>query len=946
MNLVQNYILESKNLNRVSSKTGVSPIQTQPQVQKPESTAVTGINNVTADYNIKTPISYKYIEDLKINDNLTAKTYKLANGQKIVILPKDGPTVVKTYVNTGSFNEKDNIRGISHYIEHNLFNGSEDLGDKVFFDEVNKMGADSNAGTSYAETNYYIESSLLEDTDLEEQIKLHAGMVQSPKFLLEKLEKEKNIVNSEINMYMSEDDTIGFNQTIKNLFNIKSSSTDLIAGTTNNITNLTRDDVVNYYNNNYYPANMTTVITGEVDPDKTMKLVSKYFNAKNKITEPRHFETLTPIDKQVRQDIVSPKSQGAATVYLGFAGPKNNSTKEKIHARALYLLASGLENSRCLKLEQKYGYPISFTTERLSSRPSDPSILQVISKIPENKSEIFLKELYAVLDKLTKVPPTDEEMLAIKNKLKKANNKMLEISSGINRIIGSAYLNNTEHEISDFNNIVDSMTAQDIVNIAKKYLDLNKSALTVVHPNGTSPEQISANYAKINKKNISFTGINKKVPLNLSDITTYKMSNNFEIIFNETNSDTVEYSFGLNEKYWTPKKAATAILLNDTIKNCQTKNHTHSSYLKTCDTLGISSGIGVDNFGLELSADFPVENAKKALDLFNEKILTMKFSPHIVEKNRKRLQDVYSIQEGTAFDKYNKAIYEGQPMSFSTKDLLDSLKDVTIDDLKAYYNELLTKTQGTVVVSGPFSKHPELKQQVFETIAQFKPIQPKDVSPAKIYKPIEKPEVYTLENKKNQAHILEGFKFKNSGNIKDKTAIALLNEILGCSSSSRLFSDLREKRHLAYMVNSRVSYAGDIGVMTLGIKTTTENQETGETSFDNIKKSIDGFNENIEKLTTQKVSEDELRSAKRALKTVMLQATETNANKTDIIATSASSSYGLNYINKSIETIDQITADDILNAARYVFGNKPTYSISATKKSIDANKEYFESLKK
>ena len=166
-------------------------------------------------------MSYTKTGELKISDDLTAQCYKLANGQKVVIVPKDGTTVVKTYVNTGSMNEPDNLRGISHYIEHNLFNGSEDLGDKVFFDEVNKMGANTNASTSFSVTDYYISSNLLDDTDLENKIKLHAGMIQSPKFLLDKLEKEKNIVNSEINMCLSEDENIGFTQTVKNLFNIK-----------------------------------------------------------------------------------------------------------------------------------------------------------------------------------------------------------------------------------------------------------------------------------------------------------------------------------------------------------------------------------------------------------------------------------------------------------------------------------------------------------------------------------------------------------------------------------------------------------------------------------------------------------------------------------------------------------------------------------------------------
>ena len=170
------------------------PTFTSESVQNADSTKeVESLPATNPDFNVRVPIAYNHIEDIKLNDELSAKCYKLANGQKIVIVPKEGTTVVKTYVNTGSFNEPDNLRGISHYIEHNLFNGSEDLGDKDFFDEVNKMGASTNASTSFAETNYFISSNLLEDTDLENKIKLHAGMLQSPKFLLDKLEKEKKL---------------------------------------------------------------------------------------------------------------------------------------------------------------------------------------------------------------------------------------------------------------------------------------------------------------------------------------------------------------------------------------------------------------------------------------------------------------------------------------------------------------------------------------------------------------------------------------------------------------------------------------------------------------------------------------------------------------------------------------------------------------------------------
>ena len=215
-----------------------------------------------------------------------------------------------------------------------------------------------------------------------------------------------------------------------------------------------------------------------------------------------------------------------------------------------------------------------------------------------------------------------------------------------------------------------------------------------------------------------------------------------------------------------------------------------------------------------------------------------------------------------------------------------------------------------------------------------------------LYTAIEKPQVYTVETKRNQAEVYEGFKFPINGNLKDAVCIQLLENILGGSTSSRLFTDLRETRHLAYAVSSDYDAYEDIGTMTLRIKTTTNNTETGEKSFDNIKKSIDGFNENIEKITSQKVSEEELETAKRSLKTDLLSGVEMNSTKNDIIGLNFVSPYGLGYTNQKFDIIDSITADDILNTARNIFSSKPVYAVSATKEALEANKEYLDNLAK
>lgn len=942
MKIIQNFITPVHTKRVQQPNFGQTQPLNQAQNQQPAN-EITSSKAVQPALNVNVPIAYNHTEDIKLNDELTAHCYKLANGQKVVIVPKDGPTIVKSYVNTGSLNEPDNLRGISHFIEHNLFNGSEKLGDKVFFDEVNKMGASTNASTSFDKTDYYIDSNLIDENDFENQLSLHAGMLQSPKFLLDKLEKEKKIVNSEINMCVSENDNLGFTQTLKNLFNIKSTSQDLVAGSTDNITKLTRDDVVKYYNDNYYPANTVTVITGEVEPQKAMELVSKYFNSTKMPTNNRIFEKMTPIEKTVRSDIISPKStNNEATVFIGFTGPENNNSKDKICLSALYRLTGGLYNSKFSSLERKYGTGINISSTRLSSRPEDKSLILVDAGIADDKSEELLKDLYSVIHKLTQTPPTDEELTAIKNTLKKENAKFLEVSGAINHMVGTAMLNDTVDNLKNYDQLVDEITSQDILNVAKKYLDLNKAALTVVHPSQTQATTIEQNHQKV--QNIAFTGANKKTPINTSKVKTYKLGNNMEVVCNDVKSDNVEIGISISKKEWTPKKAAIADILNNIYKNEDLTNMTVEDRNKFSDLHGIDSGVSVCDYGINLHADFPASQTKEALEFFNNIIKNPKIDNTTVKNAINRLKDIYQSYEVSPLDKFEKIMYKGTPNEFTPKEKLASLDNITTQDIKDYYNEIFTTTEASTVVSGNFEKYPNLKQEVFNAMSTYNTFKPKDISLLKTFSPVEKTEVCTDVHKKNQANIIEGFKFKRSKNIKDANTVALLNEILGGSASSRLFSDLREKRHLAYAVGSSYSYLDDMGIFKLNIGTTTENQETGEKSFDNVKKAIDGFNENIKKIMNEKVTDNELEYAKKALKTRILSSLETNSDKSAALLFANGSYYGSNYANEQLANIDTITADDIQNAARNIFNSKPIYSITATEETLKQNQDYLKSL--
>ena len=224
--------------------------------------------------NVNTPISYSKINEFTLpKTDIKVHMYKLANGQTVVLVPKKGNTQINTYVKCGSMNEVENQRGISHFIEHNLFNGSKNVNPKEFFKKVNEMGAYTNAWTSEFATSYLIQSQLFDSEDLGKIVELHADMIQYPKFDEKQIEKERGVVNSEITMYDDCNYRVMAGKAYKQLFQMNSEANDIIGGTVSNINNLTKEDVVAYYEKNYTPDKMTTILTGEFNPEEAIKLI-------------------------------------------------------------------------------------------------------------------------------------------------------------------------------------------------------------------------------------------------------------------------------------------------------------------------------------------------------------------------------------------------------------------------------------------------------------------------------------------------------------------------------------------------------------------------------------------------------------------------------------------------------------------------------------------------
>lgn len=892
------------------------------------------------DFNVKKPMAYSKLYEVELPFDLKAHYYKLANGQKVVIVPKEGATVLKTYVNTGSMNETDDIRGISHYLEHNFFNGSEGLEKGEFFKTVDKMGAYTNAATGMAETNYFIKSNLLKDTDFEEQMRIHASMLQTPKFALEMLEKEKGIVNSEINMITSDPVNIGLNKMLKNLYNIKTNSVDLIGGTTDNINKITRDDVVNYFNQNYYPANMTTVITGDVKPEEAIELVSKYFTSDKQPPKERHFEELKPIDKPIREDIISDKAKGT-TLLVGFNGPESNNIEDKIKITALNMILSNLSSSRLEHKLKDLNTSIFIEDEKISSQKGSPRAMIAGGQTTEENSEKVLKMLYQEIENIKVNPPTDEEMGIAKKQLSKLFSSIFETSAGANSIIGEVLLDSGFDEITRFEKIVDGLTSQDLAETAKKYYDLNKASITVVHPATADEEKIKHNHDAA--KNISFGSA--KTVLNEEDIKSYVLPNNMQVVTNniKTNQSNLVAEFYIPQHDKLSKNLGASLIL-DYMLNQGSAGKDKQTFAREFEKNGISGNFSASLRTIGANMEFASEDTAKALDLMKEVIENPRFTMEEFKHAKAFVTDAIMISNKSATDKLNEELFKDEPTGMNKEQVLQSIDEATFDDVKELYKQIMTNAQASIVMSAPFEKNSKLQNTLFEKMNTFDNFQKFNMSLRNNFKPIEKTKVLTDDDATNQAKIIEAFTYKYSGNMQDALTLKLMNTILGDGATSRLFQDLREQRKLAYSVRSSLDHVGNTGMVKLSIGTTTENVDTGEISYDNVQKAIDGFNENVERMKNEKVSEEELESAKLSLKNDMLNAAEHPIGRSELLNDGLYSFYGLTNINQKFAMIDKITADDIQNVAKNVFGGKPVYSILATQNTLDNNKEYFKSL--
>ncbi len=374
-------------------------------------------------------LSLLFLEVIVMATALAQELYirDLPNGAKLIVKPREDTSAVAIHVwfRVGSVYEKYDEKGMAHFLEHMLFNGSE----KYPYGEadvvIESLGGNINAGTSKDFTYYHVEIASLywrEALDVLYQITMKALLEE------EMIEKEKPIVIEELRRGKDNPTTVLWETFEKTAYKVSPYRFPVI-GFENTIRNFTREMLLNFYRSFYQPRNMAVVVVGNVDPKEVEEEVLRTFGREEGRPVPKVQIPNEPEQIGIRfEKIEDPRIEKAYWI-IGWWAPSIGKTDYYGMAVFDEIIGSGRTSVFYRQLKEK-GLVYSFFTGDLG-RPRDNLFIISATFDPERYEEVkrkvfeLLRETYENL--------TEEQVEEAKSKI--INSRIFEEE----KVEGEAY---------------------------------------------------------------------------------------------------------------------------------------------------------------------------------------------------------------------------------------------------------------------------------------------------------------------------------------------------------------------------------------------------------------------------------------------------------------------------------------------------------------------------
>ena len=808
-----------------------------------------------------------YHKETYQNDPMNVIHYTLDNGLQVFLsVNKDVPRI-QTYiaVRVGSKNDPAESTGLSHYLEHLMFKGTNHFGtldwakEQVQLKEIERLYEVYNHTTdpakrkaiyhlidsvSYEASKYAIPNEYdkmmsmigaqgtnaftsndmtvyqedIPSNEVERWLMIESERFANPVFRL--FHTELEAVYEEKNMNMANDSRTAYEKMNEALFPNHPYGTQTTIGTIEHLKNPSLTNINKHFYTYYVPNNYCIAMSGDFDPDQVVKLIDKYFGK----IQPRYIPDFTYVkEKPIREvKVVDVYGLEPENVQIGFRIDAGTGSRDVLLAE---MADAVLMNGSCGIIDENINQKqlAQYASSGVSDL-NDYSYFRLSGKPKQGQTLEQLKDLLLQQIEILKSGNWDENLLTAAINNRKLSD-MTSLESNVNRGMRMAFAYIAHQSWQDVLNETENMsmvTKEDVIDFARRTFKNNNYVVVYKHQGEQRDVQ------KVDKPEITPVVMNRDVESSfLKEVKDMKVNpiepmfvdfnknmqkgkaNGNEVLYVQ-NTDNGRFQLVYRYEYGSlyDKKAS---VMNDFMDQLESENRTLSQINREMYDLACSYDIRFRDLNTTVSIYGLSENMEKAMAIVEDILNHPKISEEAVQN---AISDVLLSRED-AKSRQNNIFQKMISYASYGKDNVrkyfvnnDELKKLTAQDVVNQIKTLTSQPQRVCYYG-------DLALADFEKVVANK----HSVHPAK--KPVKKNVDYdrlpTKDNKVYFAHydakqsLCRQLTTSIPVNVALSPQVEMYNEYFGGSMNSIVFQEIREKRSLAYSAAAYYVESGEKG---------------------------------------------------------------------------------------------------------------------------------------
>jgi zinc protease len=731
----------------------------------------------------------------------------LENGLRVVIVRNALAPVVTTMVNylVGSNEAPEGFPGMAHAQEHMMFRGSPGLSANQLADIIATMGGMFDADTQQTVTQYFL---VVPSEDLNLALHIEAirmrGVLDSEKLWAQ----ERGAIEQEVAQDLSDPEYLFYTKVLADLFKgTPYAYTPL--GSVSSFDKTTGAMLKKFYDTWYAPNNAILVIVGDVEPQKALTEVKKFFGDIPPKKIPKrpeiHLEPVEPEALHLKTD------QSYGLVMISFPMPGYDSPDYPASKVLSDILSNQRSNLFSLVPEGKALYA-GFS---LSTLP-EAGLGYAVAAFPKGAdASALVEEMKKILaEDVEKGLPSDLVEAAKRKELTKADlrkNSVFGLAMAWSQALAIEGRQSPEEEVK----AIQQVSVEDVSRVARKYLDLNRTIVAILTPEASGKSVVSearghiesccAQETKPGKLPALADKVLKRVsipPSTLNPIVTTLPNGLKLIVQSESISNTVSV-FGHvrnNPDLEAPKGQEGVDEVLSQLFSYGTTSLDRLAFQKALDDIGARESAGTD-FSLEVLTDY----FDRGVELLADNMLHLA----LPEKAFKTVQQQVAATVAGQLQSPDYLAKRALRAALFPKDdstlreaLPETVQSLTLEDVRSYYRKIFRPDMTAIIVIGKVT--PETARAVIEKyFGSWKASGPK---PETLLPPVppNKPSVTAVPNSSRiQDKVILAQTLGLTRSNPDYYALELGNHVLGGAFyATRLYQDLRERTGLVYYVIS------------------------------------------------------------------------------------------------------------------------------------------------